>query len=94
MRQLGLGYANLGALLMALGIPYDSDEGRAYAAAITAIMTGHAYATSATIAERVGPFAAYDMNRDAMLRVIGQHRDASQRARERHRRTRHARKHR
>jgi ribonucleoside-diphosphate reductase alpha chain len=77
MRQLGLGYANLGALLMALGVPYDSDAGRAYAAAISALMTGHAYATSATIAERVGPFAAYHKNREPMLRVIGQHRDAS-----------------
>ena len=77
MRQLGLGYANLGALLMALGIPYDSDEGRTYAASITALMTGHAYATSATIAERVGPFDAYPPNREAMLRVIGRHRDAA-----------------
>ena len=59
MRQLGLGYANLGALLMSLGLPYDSDGGRTYAAAVTALMTGHAYATSAAIAERIGPFAAY-----------------------------------
>ncbi|OGO50881.1 MAG: ribonucleoside-diphosphate reductase, adenosylcobalamin-dependent [Chloroflexi bacterium RBG_16_68_14] len=79
MRQLGLGYANLGALLMALGVPYDSDVGRAYAAAITALMTGHAYATSAVIAERVGPFAAYEPNREPMLGVIGQHRDAAYR---------------
>ncbi len=77
MRQLGLGYANLGALLMALGVPYDSDEGRAFSAGITAVMTGHAYATSATIAERVGPFAAYHKNRGAMLRVMAQHRDAA-----------------
>jgi ribonucleoside-diphosphate reductase alpha chain len=77
MRQLGLGYANLGALLMALGIPYDSDAGRAYAAGITALMTGHAYATSAAIAERTGPFDAYEINREPMLRVIGQHRDAA-----------------
>ncbi|MCH8066487.1 MAG: vitamin B12-dependent ribonucleotide reductase, partial [Chloroflexi bacterium] len=77
MRQLGLGYANLGAMLMALGLPYDSDGGRAYAAGVTALMTGHAYATSATIAERVGPFAAYEKNSEAMLRVIGQHRDAA-----------------
>jgi len=77
MRQLGLGYANLGALLMSLGLPYDSDAGRAYAAAITALMTGHAYATSASIAQRVGPFSAYHENRDAMLRVIAKHRDAS-----------------
>jgi len=77
MRQLGLGYANLGALLMSLGLPYDSDEGRAYAAAITAIMTGHAYATSATIAQRVGPFAKFHENREPMLRVIAKHRDHS-----------------
>ena len=77
MRQLGLGYANLGALLMALGVPYDSEGGRAYAAGITALMTGHAYATSAAIAERTGPFEAYDLNREPMLRVIEQHRDAS-----------------
>jgi ribonucleoside-diphosphate reductase alpha chain len=77
MRQLGLGYANLGALLMSLGLPYDSDGGRAYAAAITALMTGHAYATSATIAQRVGPFEAYHENRDPMLRVVAKHRDAS-----------------
>ena len=55
-RELGIGYANLGALLMAQGLPYDSDEGRAQAAAITALMTGHAYATSAKMANRVGPF--------------------------------------
>ena len=77
MRQLGLGYANLGGLLMALGIPYDSDAGRAYAAALTAITTGHAYATSAAIAERKEPFAVYAPNREAMLRVIGKHRDAA-----------------
>jgi ribonucleoside-diphosphate reductase alpha chain len=77
MRQPGLGYANLGALLMALGVPYDSDGGRAYAAAVTALMTGHAYATSAAIAERAGPFAAYEANREPMLRVIEQHRDAA-----------------
>src|SRR5690606_27001304 len=56
-RELGMGYANLGAMLMAQGLPYDSDEGRAQAAAITALMTGHAYATSARIAKQVGPFA-------------------------------------
>jgi ribonucleoside-diphosphate reductase alpha chain len=77
MRQLGLGYANLGALLMSLGLPYDSDAGRAYAAAITAIMTGHAYATSSAIAQRVGPFPAFHENRNSMLRVVAQHRDAS-----------------
>jgi ribonucleoside-diphosphate reductase alpha chain len=77
MRQLGLGYANLGALLMSLGLPYDSDPGRTYAAAITAIMTGQAYATSAIIAQRVGPFAAFHENRDPMLRVVAKHRDCS-----------------
>ncbi|MEX2247145.1 MAG: vitamin B12-dependent ribonucleotide reductase [Dehalococcoidia bacterium] len=77
MRQLGLGYANLGALLMSLGLPYDSDQGRAYAAAITALMTGHAYATSAAIAQRVGPFDAFHENRDVMLGVLAKHRDAS-----------------
>jgi ribonucleoside-diphosphate reductase alpha chain len=77
MRQLGLGYANLGALLMSLGLPYDSDAGRAYAASITAIMTGHAYATSAGIAQRVGPFDAFHENRDPMLRVVAKHRDSS-----------------
>jgi ribonucleoside-diphosphate reductase alpha chain len=77
-RQLGLGYANLGALLMSLGIPYDSDAGRACAAALTALMTGHAYATSARIAARMGPFAAYEQNREPVLQVIRQHRDAAQ----------------
>ena len=67
-RQLGIGYANLGALLMALGVPYDSDEGRAWASAITALMTGHAYATSARTAARMGPFAGYTENREPMLR--------------------------
>jgi ribonucleoside-diphosphate reductase alpha chain len=73
-RQLGLGYANLGALLMARGLPYDSDGGRAWAGALTALMTGHAYRTSAKIAEVMGPFAGYTPNRDAMLRVIRKHR--------------------
>jgi ribonucleoside-diphosphate reductase alpha chain len=73
-RQLGLGYANLGALLMALGLPYDSDEGRALAAAITGLMTGHAYATSAVTAARMGPFAGYSENEEHMLRVLDQHR--------------------
>jgi ribonucleoside-diphosphate reductase alpha chain len=77
MRQLGLGYANLGALLMTLGLPYDSDAGRAYAAAVTAVMTGRAYARSANIAARVGPFAAYAENREPMLRVIAKHRAAA-----------------
>lgn len=76
LRQLGLGYANLGALLMAQGLPYDSSEGRAQAAAITAIMTGHAYATSAKIAKRVGPFSAYDRDKEGMLRVLRKHRRA------------------
>jgi ribonucleoside-diphosphate reductase alpha chain len=76
MRQLGLGYANLGALLMARGLPYDSDEGRAYAGAITAIMTGRAYRKSADMAGRVGPFEEYGKNSDAMLRVIRKHRAA------------------
>jgi ribonucleoside-diphosphate reductase alpha chain len=73
-RQLGLGYANLGALLMALGMPYDSDEGRAWAGAITALMSGHAYATSARTAARMGPFAGYAENEEHMLRVIDMHR--------------------
>jgi ribonucleoside-diphosphate reductase alpha chain len=76
-RQLGLGYSNLGALLMSLGLPYDSDEGRAYAEAVTALMTGHAYATSARVAARMGPFPGYEKNREPMLRVIGQHREAA-----------------
>src|SRR5215204_3292325 len=75
-RQLGLGYANLGALLMARGLPYDSDEGRAYAAAITALMTGRAYRKSAEIAGRMGPFAGYQRNAAAMLGVIAKHRAA------------------
>jgi ribonucleoside-diphosphate reductase alpha chain len=73
-RQLGLGYANLGALLMARGLAYDSDEGRAYAAAITALMTGRAYRKSAEIAGRMGPFAGYRPNAAAMLGVIAKHR--------------------
>jgi ribonucleoside-diphosphate reductase alpha chain len=72
-RPLGLGYANLGALLMASGLPYDSDAGRACAAAITALMTGEAYAMSARIAERMGPFAGYERNRDPFLGVIRKH---------------------
>ncbi|HLG90682.1 MAG TPA: vitamin B12-dependent ribonucleotide reductase [Candidatus Saccharimonadales bacterium] len=74
-RELGLGYANLGALLMAQGLPYDSDEGRAQAAAITALMTGYAYATSAKLARKVGPFAGYDKDRLAMNKVLRMHRD-------------------
>ena len=76
-RQLGLGYANLGALLMARGLPYDSDAGRAWAGAITAIMTGQAYRTSARIAEVMGPFEGYEPNADAMLRVTRKHRAAA-----------------
>src|SRR3989440_7308041 len=75
-RQLGLGYANLGALLMARGLAYDSDEGRAYAAAITALITGRAYRKSAEIAKRMGPFAGYRPNAAAMLGVIAKHRAA------------------
>jgi len=74
-RELGLGYANLGAMLMAQGLPYDSDEGRAQAAAITALMTGHAYATSAKIARRVGPFAGFHKDREGMLNVLKMHRE-------------------
>ncbi len=73
-RELGLGYANLGALLMALGMPYDSDQGRSYAAAITALMTGEAYLQSARISAQMGPFEGYAPNRDAMLKVIERHR--------------------
>ena len=76
-RPLGLGYANLGALLMSRGLPYDSDEGRAYAAAITAVMTGEAYAQSAKIArDHGGPFSGFEENREPFLRVMRKHRDA------------------
>jgi adenosylcobalamin-dependent ribonucleoside-diphosphate reductase len=78
-RQLGLGYTNLGALLMALGLPYDSVAGRAWAAAITSLMTGHAYATSARTAARMGPFAGFAANEEHMLRVLRMHRDAAER---------------
>ncbi len=74
-RELGIGYANLGALLMAQGLPYDSDQGRAQAAAITALMTGHSYATSARLARRVGPFAGYHKDQEAMNKVLKMHRD-------------------
>ena len=73
-RPLGLGYANLGAHLMAHGLPYDSDEGRAVAGAITAIMTGQAYKTSAEIASRIGAFSEYSKNREPFLRVLNKHR--------------------
>jgi ribonucleoside-diphosphate reductase alpha chain len=75
-RELGIGYANLGALLMAQGLPYDSDEGRAQAAAITALLTGHSYATSAKIARKVGPFAGFHKDREGMLNVLKMHREA------------------
>ena len=76
-RPLGLGYANLGALLMSRGLPYDSDTGRDYAGAITAVMTGEAYAQSARVArDHGGPFAGYAQNREPMLRVMRKHRDA------------------
>ena len=72
-RPLGLGYANLGALLMSLGLPYDSEPARAYAAVITAIMTGEAYRQSALIAKEMGPFRGYELNREPMLGVIRKH---------------------
>jgi ribonucleoside-diphosphate reductase alpha chain len=76
-RPLGLGYANLGALLMSRGLPYDSDGGRDYAAALTALMTGEAYAQSARIArDHGGPFAGYDKNKEPFLRVMRNHREA------------------
>ena len=75
-RPLGLGYANLGALLMSMALPYDSDEGRDVAGAVTALMCGEAYAQSARIAERMGPFPGYDVNREPMLDVVRMHRDA------------------
>ena len=76
-RTLGLGYANLGSLLMQMGVPYDSDEGRAIAGALTAALTGYSYATSAEMAEAVGPFPKFEVNREAMLRVIRNHRRAA-----------------
>ena len=75
-RQLGLGYANLGGLLMSQGLAYDSDEGRAWASAITALMTGHAYRTSAELAKVQGPFGGFTQDRDGTLRVLRKHRDA------------------
>lgn len=75
-RPLGLGYANLGALLMSLGLSYDSDEGRAVAAAITAIMCGESYKVSAELARSIGPFPGYAKNREPMLEVMHMHRDA------------------
>jgi ribonucleoside-diphosphate reductase alpha chain len=78
-RPLGLGYANLGTLLMTSGIPYDSPKALAVAGAITALMTGHAYRVSSEIAETTGPFPGFEKNRDPMLRVMRKHRDASYR---------------
>ncbi len=76
-RPLGLGYANLGTLLMLQGLPYDSEEGRAVAAAVTAIMTGEAYAMSAEMAAAKGPFEGFADNQEPMLHVMGMHRDAA-----------------
>src|SRR5260221_9244581 len=76
-RTLGLGFANIGGLLMAMGLSYDSKEGRAICAAISAIMTGVAYATSAEMSEELGPFPGYEPNREHMLRVIRNHRRAA-----------------
>ena len=76
-RTLGLGYANIGGLLMTSGIPYDSDSGRAICGAITAVMTGVAYATSAEMAGELGPFEGFEPNRDNMLRVMRNHRRAA-----------------
>lgn len=75
-RPLGLGYANLGALIMRLGLPYDSGEGRAYSAAITALLTGHAYAASTELAKIKAPFEEYPRNREAMLGVLRMHQQA------------------
>jgi len=76
-RPLGLGYANLGALLMARGVPYDSPQGRDLAACLTSILTGEAYAQSSRIAREIGPFNGYAANRQPMLRVVGKHREAA-----------------
>jgi ribonucleoside-diphosphate reductase alpha chain len=75
-RPLGLGYANLGALLMSMALPYDSDEGRDVAGAVTALMCGEAYAQSARVAERLGPFPGFEENREPMLDVIRMHRNS------------------
>jgi ribonucleoside-diphosphate reductase alpha chain len=83
-RPLGLGFANLGALLMSLGIPYDSEQGRDYAGAITAVMCGQAYLTSARITEAVGTFSGYPRNEQPFLEVIRMHRDAVNRIDSRH----------
>jgi ribonucleoside-diphosphate reductase alpha chain len=81
-RQLGLGFANLGALLMRLGVAYGSEEGRSWAGAITALTTGSAYRASAKIAEKLGAFEAFELNRDPMIGVIKQHRYACERVRD------------
>ena len=73
-RELGLGYANLGALLMSLGLPYDSDAGRSYAAAVTALLTGEGYLQSTRVADRLEPFGGYPVNREPMLKVLDMHR--------------------
>src|SRR5438477_8718558 len=78
-RPLGIGYANLGALLMARGLPYDSDEGRDYAAAMTSILSGESYAQSARIADKLGPFAGFGLNEEPFLRVIDKHRRSAYR---------------
>jgi ribonucleoside-diphosphate reductase alpha chain len=83
-RPLGLGFANLGALLMSFGIPYDSEQGRDYAGAITAVMCGQAYLTSARIAESAGPFPGYAKNEEPFLEVIRMHREATRRLNHRH----------
>src|SRR5579864_7495124 len=77
LRPLGLGYANIGALLMSMGLAYDSDEGRRFAGAITSIMTGRAFAQSARMAQVKGPFSEYAKNREPMLRVMEKHRQAA-----------------
>jgi ribonucleoside-diphosphate reductase alpha chain len=83
-RPLGIGYANLGALLMSLALPYESEGGRDFCGAITALMTGESYAQSARIAERMGPFGGYLRNREAMIDVIRMHRDSLRPIKEEH----------
>jgi len=83
-RPLGIGYANLGALLMSMALPYDSDGGRDFCGAVTALLTGESYAQSARIAERMGPFGGYIRNREPMLDVIRMHRDSLRPIKEEH----------
>jgi ribonucleoside-diphosphate reductase alpha chain len=83
-RPLGIGYANLGALLMSLALPYDSEGGRDFCGAITALMTGESYAQSARIAERMGPFGGYLRNRESMIDVVRMHRDSLRPIKEEH----------